>query len=170
MPPRRRGVGTGGQGGQASKFSKVPFFREQSALYLLEKCRSDCIFCPTAFDLWLHLFLYFGVSWKILLYSRKIILCPENYFHIPKKIWYLGKNFWYVRKIFFIFGKKMLNLRKIFWHVRKIFWDDLPPPPSPTFPGKIFKCPFVIRKVPLKAWPLPPTFRCFLRPCQDAVH
>jgi hypothetical protein len=49
-------VGTGsgvgwGEAARAPPTFKVPFFREQSALYLREKCRLDCIFCPMAFDL-----------------------------------------------------------------------------------------------------------------------
>ena len=31
-------------------------------------------------------------------------------------------------------------------------------PPSPTFPGKFFRCPFLYPKVPLEAVPPPPTF------------
>jgi hypothetical protein len=35
-----------------------------------------------AFDLWLHLFLYFGMSGKILLFSEKIMICPEKFLYV----------------------------------------------------------------------------------------
>jgi hypothetical protein len=39
LVPLTRGVGTGGaRGAGPTKFCQVPFFREQSALFLREKC------------------------------------------------------------------------------------------------------------------------------------
>jgi hypothetical protein len=55
-------------------------------LYLREKCRLDCIFFPMAFDLWLDWILYFGVSWKIQLFSCKILICPEQFCDFREKI------------------------------------------------------------------------------------
>ena len=118
-----RGVGTGGPG--SPKFTKVPFFREQSALYLREKCRSDCIFCPMAFDLWLNLFLYFGMSWKILLFSGKIIICPEKFWHLRKKILRWPPP---LPPVANISVKKILGAL----FIRKVPFEAWPPPP-PNF-------------------------------------
>jgi hypothetical protein len=38
------GVGTGGA--RPPRFWQVPFFLEQSALFLREKCLKDCLFLP----------------------------------------------------------------------------------------------------------------------------
>jgi hypothetical protein len=51
-----RGVGTGGRGVKPPKFSKVPFFRWQSALLTTWKMSLRSPFASTAFDLRLHLF------------------------------------------------------------------------------------------------------------------
>ena len=61
-----RGVGTGG-----GNFSNVPFFRWQSALLTTWKMSLRSPFASIAFDLWLHLFSYCGMSGKILLFSVK---------------------------------------------------------------------------------------------------
>ena len=76
---RRNGGGAG-----PLKFSKVPFFREQSALFLREKCHSDCIFCAKGTFENLNLCYFreiFFISGKNIKYSEKILLCPENFFH-----------------------------------------------------------------------------------------
>jgi hypothetical protein len=68
-------------------------------------------------------------------------------------------------KVPFLFGNFQVFLKKLvknvqFWYgtTRKFF----SPHPSPTFPGKIFSCPFQYPKVPLvagaPAHPPPPIF------------
>jgi hypothetical protein len=37
--------------------------------------------------------------------------------------------------------------------------------PSPTFPLKCFRCPFLSKSAHRNRWPPPPTFLCFPRPC-----
>ena len=153
-----RGVGTGG--GWPPKFSKVPFFREQSALYLREKCRSDCIICTKAFDLWLHLFLYFGMSWKILLFSGKIMLCSKLFFIFRKEYVFSVKIFGVSGKFFSFSGKNVIY--------PGTFFEIIPPPPrGQHFRENFFRCP-IHSKIAPQSLP-PPTFRCFLRPCRSTI-
>jgi hypothetical protein len=88
-----RGVGTWGPGPQVFKSA---LFWWQSALLTRWKMSLRSPFASTAFDLRLHLFYYFGMSGKILLFSEKIMPCPE-------KLCYFRKKLWYVRKFFCIF-------------------------------------------------------------------
>jgi hypothetical protein len=91
-----------------------------------------------AFDLWLHLFLYFGISWKILLFSVKIFICAEKVCDFREKIWYHWKIF-HVRKIFVILWKKCDMSENFFGMCGKFFWAfqsksaprRLPRPPPP---------------------------------------
>ena len=157
------GVGMGEHWGHVPPpptFQKCPFSAEQSALYLREKCRLDCIFCPMAFDLWLDLFLYFGIPLKILLFSGKILICPEKFcdFSLEKND-ISGKIFSTSGKLLSFSGENMIcYVRKHFCYVRKIFWDYLPPPPPPTFPGKFFRCPSFQSKSAPRSLAPPPHF------------
>ena len=86
----------GGGGAGPSKFCQVPFFREQSALFLREKCHKDSPFCPKGtFE---NLICYFpenffhfreknGILGKLFSYLGKNAICPENFFrYVRKKI------------------------------------------------------------------------------------
>ena len=104
-----------------------------------------------AFDLRLDLFLYFGISWKILLFSGKVLICPGKFcdFRGKKYILISPENFLVRPEIFCHFLEKMWYVRKNFWYVRKIFWDDLPSlPPSPTFSGKNVRYPSQSKSAP----------------------
>ena len=163
---RRKGGGTGGT--CHPNFSKVPFFREQSALYLREKCRLDCIFCPMAFDLGLDLFLYLVFPEKLFYFrvKYKILICAE------KKFWFSGKNisgkFFSTSGKFLSFsGKNVICPEKFLVCTENVFEiNSPPPPPVANISGKNFLGALFNRKVLLEDWPPPPpTFRCFLRPC-----
>jgi hypothetical protein len=82
----------------------VPFFREQSALFLREKCLKESLFCPKGtFENFNLCYLaenffnfrekygisvkFFGIFGKIVSYLGKNAICPENFF------WYVRKNF-----------------------------------------------------------------------------
>ena len=109
-----RGVGTGGkqggQGGRPPKFFKVPFFRQQSALFLREKCRSDCIFCPKGTFENLNLCYLrkivvifrlkcdisgknFGMSGKFFSFLGKNVISPENFLEMTSPTTLTGKIF-----------------------------------------------------------------------------
>jgi hypothetical protein len=92
---------------------------------------------------------------KNFLFSEKIIICPNKIFLFSKKI--------------MIFVEKFCYLREKLWHIRKFFWVDQPPhlpPPVANISRENFLGALFFRKVPLETVP-PPTFLCFLRPCQS---
>jgi hypothetical protein len=98
----------GGGGRPPTKFSKVPFFREQSALFFREKYRSDCIenlnLC--------YVRNIFSISGKNIIYAEKILVCRENFFEM---------NFPPVANIT---GKKFLDAL----FIRKVPLKACPPP------------------------------------------
>jgi hypothetical protein len=87
-----------GARGQAPQLFKSALLPGTKCPLPPEKCRLDCIFCPIAFDFWLHLFLYFGMSWKILLFPGKITICPKKFCHFREKYDISGKFFGVLEK------------------------------------------------------------------------
>ena len=123
------------RGARPPKFCQVPYFREQSALFLARKMSLRLYFSPK------------GHFWKL-----EFILFPENFFHFREKYHKSAKCFGYVRKIFLrwpiptphqplpppanISGKKFLDA--LFYSKSTL---QSPPPPPPTFTS--FLCPWL---------------------------
>ena len=91
-----------------------------------------------------------------------ILVCAEKFCYFRVKLCF-------ARKIFPAFwGKNVISPENFLVCPENFLRWPPPPPPSPIFPGAIFKVPFFIREVPLKACS-PPTFRSFLRPCSCCI-
>ena len=133
----------------------------QSALYLREKYRLDCIFCPMAFDLWLCLFLHFGISWEILLYSGKIMICPKNFCNFREKYDISGKFFGTSGKYLPFSGKNVICPEN-FMVCQETFlrWSPVAKISGKKFLGALFHSKSAPRSL---VAPPPPTCRCFLR-------
>jgi hypothetical protein len=122
----------------------VPFFREQSALFLREKCLKIAFFAQRAL-----------LKTLISVISRKCFSFPGKY-HISGKFFCISGNFFlYVRKNV-VYPENVLGMSG------KFLWDNLLPPVA-NFSGKKFlDALFYSKSAPQSL--APPTFRSFLRP------
>jgi hypothetical protein len=80
-----RGVGTGAASTPPPKFSKVPFFREQSALFVRENVIKITFFAQRALlKTWIYVISgnFFKFSGKISYIRKFFLVYPENFFHI----------------------------------------------------------------------------------------
>ena len=83
---RHRGVGTGGgsRGQPPPQVFKSALFPGAKYPLLPLKRSFRLPFCPTAFVLWLPLFLYLGMSWKCFFIFWKNMISPENFLVCPE--------------------------------------------------------------------------------------
>jgi hypothetical protein len=107
-----RGVGTGGAAPPPS-FAKCPFSGSKVPLSCVKNVIKIALFDQRA-----------------LLKTWIYVICGKI-FSFPGKISYIRKFFSYLRK-------NVVYPENVFGMSGKFFWDDLPPPQSPTFPGKNF--------------------------------
>jgi hypothetical protein len=90
----------------------VPFFREQSALFLREKCLKESLFCP-----------------KGTFENFNLCYLAENFFHFREKYGISVKFFGIFGKTVSYLGKNAICPEKLFWYVLKKIFEMSPPPP-----------------------------------------